>query len=85
MTEGKEQIAKPIPYTVTATPQSPSAEVEVLKEGLKKKFGITSAIHKGGKGFSLYIGARGGQADRFCAFVKPVVSSRIPSMLYKFH
>lgn len=61
------------------------AEVEVLKEGLKKNFGITSAIHKGGKGFSLYIGARGGQADRFCAIVKPVVSSRIPSMLYKFH
>ena len=60
-------------------------QVEILKEALKKNFGISSAIHKQGKGFLLYIGARNGQTDRFCEIVKPVVSSRIPSMLHKFH
>ena len=60
-------------------------EVEVLREALRKNFGISSAIHKQGKGFLLYIGARNGQADRFCEVVKPVVSSEIPSMLHKFH
>ena len=60
-------------------------EIEVLKEALKKNFGVSSAIHKQGKGFLLYIGARNGQANRFCEVVKPVVSSRIPSMLHKFH
>lgn len=60
-------------------------KVEILKEALKRNFGISSAINKQGKGFLLYIGARNGQANRFCKVVKPVVSSRIPSMLYKFH
>lgn len=60
-------------------------EVEVLRETLLSNFGITAAIHKQGGGFLLYIGARNGQANRFCEIVKPVVSSRIPSMLYKFH
>jgi hypothetical protein len=60
-------------------------EVEVLKEGLKKNFDISSAIHKQRKGFLLYIGTRNGQANRFCKVVKPVVSSKIPTMLYKFH
>ncbi len=60
-------------------------EVEVLKEALSRNFGITPAIHKQGKGFLLYIGAKNGQANRFGEIVKPVVSSRIPSMLYKFH
>ena len=60
-------------------------EVELLKEALKNNFGISCAIHKQEKGFLLYIGARNGQANRFCELVKPVVSSRIPSMLHKFH
>jgi recombination protein RecA len=60
-------------------------EVEVLKEGLRKNFGISFTIHKQGKGFLLYIGARNGQANRFCEVVKPVVSSIIPNMLLKFH
>lgn len=60
-------------------------EVEVLKGTLKKNFDISSVIHRQGKGFLLYIGARNGQADRFCKIVKPVVSSEIPSMLHKFH
>ncbi len=60
-------------------------EVGVLKEGLKRDFGISSAIHKQRKGFLLYIGTRNGQANRFCKVVKPVVSSKIPTMLYKFH
>ena len=60
-------------------------EVELLKETLEKNFGISSAIHKQGKGLLLYIGAKNGQANRFCELVKPLVSSRIPSMLHKFH
>lgn len=60
-------------------------EVDVLKDTLIKNFGISSAIHKQGKGFLLYIGARNGQASRFCEVVRPVVSSKIPSMLHKFH
>jgi len=60
-------------------------EVEVLQEALRKNFDVSSVIHKQGKGFLLYIRARNGQANRFCEVVKPVVSSRIPSMLHKFH
>ena len=60
-------------------------EVEMLKKTLRDNFGINSTIHKQGKGFLLYIGAKNGQASRFCEIVKPVVSSKIPSMLHKFH
>ena len=60
-------------------------EVEGLRRGLKERFGIDAAAHKQGKGFLLYIGARNGQAERFCEIVRPVVSSEISSMLHKFH
>jgi recombination protein RecA len=60
-------------------------EVKLLNEALKNNFGVSSTIHKQGKGFLLYIGAKNGQANKFCELVKPVVSSRIPSMLHKFH
>ena len=36
------------------------------------------------KGFCLYIPAEGGQAERFCKLIKPIVASTVPNMLYKF-
>lgn len=60
-------------------------EVHLFKNTLKQNFAIKAAIHKQGKGYLLYIGSRNGEADKFCKIVKRVVSSKIPSMLYKFH
>lgn len=60
-------------------------EVELLQDALKKNFALKSCIHKQGKGFLIYIGAKDSMAERFCAIVKPIVASKIPSMLYKFY
>jgi hypothetical protein len=59
-------------------------EVELLQGALKKNFALESAIHKQGNEI-IYIGAKNSMAERFCDIVKPIVASKIPSMLYKFY
>ena len=60
-------------------------DVELLQGALKNNFALNSSIHKQGKGFLIYIGAKDSMAERFCDIVKPIVASKIPSMLYKFY
>nr|YP_009105830.1 putative LAGLIDADG homing endonuclease [Koliella corcontica]YP_009105841.1 putative LAGLIDADG homing endonuclease [Koliella corcontica]AIT94540.1 putative LAGLIDADG homing endonuclease [Koliella corcontica]AIT94547.1 putative LAGLIDADG homing endonuclease [Koliella corcontica] len=59
-------------------------EVHLLKNVLKKNFEIDCQIHKQGKGFNIYIGTFNKQSEKFCDIIRPVVASKIPSMLYKF-
>lgn len=59
-------------------------EVNLLKQILLEQFGIESKPHKQGKGYNLYIGALNKQSEKFSNLIKPIVSSDIPSMLYKF-
>lgn len=58
-------------------------EVMILKNLLLENFKINSKPHKRGKGYNLYIGTSHKQSEKFCDIIRPVVASKIPSMLYK--
>lgn len=58
-------------------------EIIILKNVILKNFKIDCKPHKQGKGYNLYIGTFNKQSEKFCEIIKPVVASKIPSMLYK--
>jgi hypothetical protein len=58
-------------------------EVILLKNVLLKNFKIDSQPHKQGNGFNLYIGTSNKQSEKFCNIIRPVVTSKVPTMLYK--
>ena len=58
-------------------------EVIILKNLLLDSFKIDCKIHKQGKGYNLYIGTSHKQSEKFCDIIRPVIASKIPSMLYK--
>ena len=58
-------------------------EVVVLQDVLLVNYKIHSQIHKQGKTYNLYIGSINKQSDKFCNLIRPVIASKIPSMVYK--
>jgi hypothetical protein len=60
-------------------------EVGLLQDILWKNFQFRTTTHVNGKGYILQIGARGGKAKSFCKLIRPLVTSMVPDMLYKFY
>lgn len=58
-------------------------EVCILQNTLLENFEVGSKLHKQGKGYNLYIGVFNKQSEKFCNIIRPVVTSKVPSMLYK--
>lgn len=59
-------------------------EVQTLRETLLENFSIKSTLHKQGQeSWNLYIGSANKQSEKFCDIIRPIVASKIPSMLFK--
>ncbi len=58
-------------------------EVILLRDVLFENFQVYSKPHKQEKAYNLYIGTSHKQSEKFCDIIRPVVTSKIPSMLYK--
>ena len=55
----------------------------VLQATLASNYGISSKLHKKGKGHTLHIGSSNSAAQNFSDIIRPIISLQVPTMLYK--
>lgn len=60
-------------------------EVHLLQDILWKNFQLKTTTHPQGKGYIIHMGARGGEGEKCCKLIPPLVASIVPDMLYKFY